>query len=56
LQAGAPPDFLLGPRSATLAAHWAYDDRLVDLKGALGPVLDLFDPDTVASAACTPCR
>ena len=26
---------------------WAYDDRLVDLEGALGPVLDLFDADAI---------
>ena len=28
-------------------AQWAYEDRLVDLKGILAPVLDLFDADTI---------
>jgi multiple sugar transport system substrate-binding protein len=47
LQAGAPPDFLFSARMATLAARWAYEDRLVDLDGVPGPVLNLFDADTV---------
>ncbi len=47
LEAGAPPDFLFGARIETSAARWAYDDRLVDLGGVLGPVLDLFDADTI---------
>jgi multiple sugar transport system substrate-binding protein len=47
LQAGTPPDFLFSARMATLAARWAYDDRLVDLEGVPGPVLSLFDTDTV---------
>ena len=42
-EAGAPPDFLFGSVIETSAARWAYDDRLVDLAGVLGPVLDLFD-------------
>ena len=29
------------------AAQWAYEDRLVDLEDALGPVLDLFDADAI---------
>ena len=28
-------------------ARWAYDDRLVDLSDAIGPVLDLFDADAI---------
>jgi len=47
LEAGAPPDFLFSARTETSAARWAYDDRLVDLEGVLGPVLDLFDTDTI---------
>jgi multiple sugar transport system substrate-binding protein len=47
LQAGSPPDFLYSVRMVTSAARWAYDDRLVDLEGVLGPVLDLFDTDTI---------
>ena len=27
--------------------RWAYEDRLADLGGALGPVLDLFDADAI---------
>ena len=47
LQAGAPPDFLFGATSERWAAQWAYEDRLVDLESVLGPVLDLFDADTI---------
>jgi multiple sugar transport system substrate-binding protein len=49
LKAGRPPDFLY----ATLTdwtARWAYEDQLADLAGALAPVLNLFDPDTVEAA------
>ena len=62
-----------GPRPTSCSGRvidpwprWAYEDRLVDLQGTLGPVLDLFDPDTIqvstllngrrANAACTPCQ
>ncbi len=47
LQAGAPPDFLFSTVIERDAAKWAYEDRLVDLEGVLGPVLDLFDADTI---------
>jgi multiple sugar transport system substrate-binding protein len=47
LQAGAPPDFLFSSVIATSAARWAHDDRLIHLDGVLGPVLDLFDADTI---------
>ena len=47
LQAGVPPDFLFSDASSRRAARWAYDDRLVDLEGVLGPALDLFDADTI---------
>jgi multiple sugar transport system substrate-binding protein len=50
LQAGSPPDFLYIVGMATSAARWAYDDRLVDLEGVLGPVLDLFDADTIEAS------
>jgi multiple sugar transport system substrate-binding protein len=50
LRAGMPPDFLYSVRLATSAARWAYDDRLVDLGGVLGPVLDLFDADTIEAS------
>ena len=47
LEAGQPPDFLFGATSERWAAQWAYEGRLVDLKGVLGPVLDLFDADSI---------
>ena len=31
-------------------AQWAYEDRLVDLEGVLGPVLDLFDADAIEAS------
>jgi multiple sugar transport system substrate-binding protein len=48
LAAGLPPDFLWG----TIVSwdQWAYGDQLADLKNNLGPVLGLFDPDTVEAA------
>ena len=46
LEAGRPPDFLWGAgRSPSIAEQWAYEDRLVDLAGALGPVQEVFDAD-----------
>jgi multiple sugar transport system substrate-binding protein len=50
LKVGRPPDFLFGTTSENWAAQWAYEDRLGDLGGALGPVLDLFDADAVEAA------
>jgi multiple sugar transport system substrate-binding protein len=48
LEAGQPPDFLFGTGPANRwVAQWAYKDRLVDLKGVLAPVLDLFDADAI---------
>jgi multiple sugar transport system substrate-binding protein len=48
LAAGKPPDFLFG--TIVLWEQWAYEDQLVDLEAALGPVLDLSDPDMVEAA------
>jgi multiple sugar transport system substrate-binding protein len=45
--AGQPPDFLFSSTSTSWVSRWAYEDRLADLKGALSPVLDLFDADAV---------
>ena len=45
--AGQPPDFLFGTTAKCGSRPWAYEDRLVDLAGALAPVLDLFDADTI---------
>jgi multiple sugar transport system substrate-binding protein len=47
LEAGQPLDFLWGTLSAYWVPQWAYQDRLADLTGALGPVLDLFDADAI---------
>jgi multiple sugar transport system substrate-binding protein len=47
LQKRTPPDFLFSARIENSAARWAYDDRLIDLKGVPGPVLDVFDADTI---------
>jgi multiple sugar transport system substrate-binding protein len=47
LEAGQPPDFLFGVAAGLPAAQWAYEGRLVDLEGALNPVLDLFDADAI---------
>ena len=47
LAAGQRPDFLFGTNSERWAAQSAYQAQLVDLEGALGPVLDLFDGDTI---------
>jgi multiple sugar transport system substrate-binding protein len=47
LAAGQPPDFLYSTVSDNWAAQWTYDDRLVDLEDAIGPVLDLFDADAI---------
>jgi multiple sugar transport system substrate-binding protein len=50
LESGQPPDFLFGTTSESWAAQWAYEDRLVDLGGALGPVVDLFDADIIEAS------
>ena len=47
LEAGTPPDFLLAREGAS---EWAYQGQLVDLSGALGSTLDLFDADAVEAA------
>jgi multiple sugar transport system substrate-binding protein len=47
LAAGQPPDFLFGTSGERWVAQAAYEDQLVDLEGALGPVLDLFDADAI---------
>jgi multiple sugar transport system substrate-binding protein len=47
LAAGQPPDFLIGTSGERWVAQAAYEDQLVDLEGALGPVLDLFDADAI---------
>jgi multiple sugar transport system substrate-binding protein len=48
LGAGEPPDFAFGFRVGNYITEWAFDDRLVDLSGAVGHFSDLFDPDALA--------
>ena len=38
LEAGQPPDFLFGLVADTGLDQWAYEDRLVDLTDAVGPL------------------
>jgi multiple sugar transport system substrate-binding protein len=47
LQASQPPDFAFSFRSGDYISQWAFDDRLVDLTGAVGHFSDLFDPDAL---------
>ena len=49
LVAGQPPDFLFGTVGSRIP-RWAYEDRLVDLTAALGPLLELFDADVLEVA------
>jgi multiple sugar transport system substrate-binding protein len=48
LAAGQPPGFLYG--TVVSWWWWAYEGRLVDLEGVLGPVLGLFDADAIEAA------
>ena len=51
LEAGQPPDFLWGLGGTTNGAEqWAYEDRLVNLDQALGPLRELFDADLLERA------
>ena len=45
LETGRPPDIAFGTWLSSFVALWAFDDRLVDLSGAIGPFANLFDPD-----------
>jgi multiple sugar transport system substrate-binding protein len=48
METGHPPDFFFLPLfTERWVPKWAYEGRLVDLKGALGPVLNLFDSDVI---------
>ena len=49
LEAGRPPDIAFGTWLSEYTALWAFDDRLVDLSGAIGPFSNLFDPDALDS-------
>ena len=50
VEAGQPPDFLFGTNTDYYYGQWAYEDRLVDLSDAIGPLTSLFDPDALAYA------
>jgi multiple sugar transport system substrate-binding protein len=50
LAAGEPPDFAYGILLQNHDDQWAYEDRLVDLRDALGHFSDLFDPDLLQLA------
>ena len=50
LEAGQPPDFAFGLEFPYHIPEWAYDDRLANLEGPLGPVLDLFDADVIEAS------
>jgi multiple sugar transport system substrate-binding protein len=50
IEAGQPPDFLFGLVIDAYIDPWAYDDRLVDLTEAIGPLVSMFDPDVLAAS------
>ena len=47
IEAGAPPDVAFGYNLPEHVAAWAFEDRLVDLTGAIGHFSDLFHPDVL---------
>jgi hypothetical protein len=50
IEAGQPPDFLFGLQIDPRVDPWAYDDRLVDLTDAIGPLASMFDPDVLEAS------
>ena len=50
LEAGQPPDFLFGLVVDRGLDQWAYEDRLVDLTDAVGPLASLFDADALEAS------
>jgi hypothetical protein len=50
IEAGQPPDFLFGLDVDAKIDPWAYDDRLVDLTEAVGPLASMFDPDVLEAS------
>jgi multiple sugar transport system substrate-binding protein len=50
IEAGQPPDFLFGLLIDAYIDPWAYDDRLVDLTEAIGPLASMFDPDVLEAS------
>jgi multiple sugar transport system substrate-binding protein len=47
LEGGRPPDFIWGIELSEYLSSWAFEDRLVDLSGAIGHFSDLFDPEVL---------
>jgi multiple sugar transport system substrate-binding protein len=47
IAAGTPPDLAFGYNLPEHVAPWAFRDRLVDLTDAVGPFLNLFDPEVL---------
>ncbi len=50
IETGQPPDFLFGLLIDANIDPWAYDDRLVDLTEAVGPLASMFDPDVLQAS------
>jgi multiple sugar transport system substrate-binding protein len=50
LATGQPPDFLFSTTGSIWAGKWAYEGRLVELRGVLGPVLGLFYADLLEAS------
>jgi multiple sugar transport system substrate-binding protein len=46
-ETGRLPDFAFGLDLSFYLSQWAYGDRLVDLREAVGALVDLFDPDVL---------
>lgn len=49
-EAGQPPDFLFGTNTDYSYGQWAYAGQLIDLADAIGPFVNLFDPDALSYA------
>jgi multiple sugar transport system substrate-binding protein len=50
IEAGQAPDFIFGFVIDAYIDPWAYDDRLVDLTEAIGPLANMFDPDVLEAS------
>jgi multiple sugar transport system substrate-binding protein len=50
VEAGQPPDFLFGLVTGNSLDEWAYEDRLIDLTDAVGPLASLFDADALEAS------
>ena len=50
IEAGPAPDFIFSFVIDAYIDPWAYDDRLVDLTEAIGPLTNMFDPDILEAS------